>query len=71
MSTTAWVSAALPDRHAHTYSWIGTILSLTRFATYDPDDVRESAPSTTPPSNVTAMIVVCVFLQGKVGGEGT
>jgi hypothetical protein len=37
---------------------MGTTLSLTRFATYDPVDVRESAPKTTPPSNVTATIVV-------------
>merc|ERR1712216_222657 len=29
----------------------GTILSDTLFATYDPVDVRESAPSTTPPSS--------------------
>ena len=58
MSVTACVSAALPDLHAQIKSWIGTILSLVLLATYDPVDTRESAPNTTPPSNVTAIIVV-------------
>ena len=34
------------------------ILSDTRFAMYEPVEVRESAPNTTPPSYSTAMIVV-------------
>jgi hypothetical protein len=33
-------------------------LSLTRFATYDPVEVRESAATTTPPANSTAIIDV-------------
>lgn len=55
---TACVSAALPDLHAQMQSWMGTILSLTLFATYCPVDVRESAPRITPPSKQTAIIVV-------------
>ena len=41
------------------YTYIHT-LSETRFATYEPDEVRESAPRITPPSKVTAMMVVYV-----------
>jgi hypothetical protein len=42
------------------WRWSGLILSATRLITVDPRLVRESAPSTTPSSNATAMIVVPV-----------
>jgi hypothetical protein len=60
------VSAALPERHTYIRSWMAVILSETRLATYEPVDVRESAPMTTPPSNDTAMMVVC----GRGGARG-
>ena len=43
----------------YTLSCTYVILSDTLFATYEPVDVRESAPITTPPSYSTAMMVVC------------
>ena len=38
-------------------------MSLTRLATYEPVEVRESAPKITPPSNSTAMIDVCICVE--------
>lgn len=58
MSATACVSAALPLLQQYTLSCSIVSLSVTLFAMYDPVVVLESAPITTPPSNLTAMIVV-------------
>ena len=41
------------------------ILSDTLFAMYEPEEVRESAPITTPPSYSTAIIVVCTVSRNK------
>lgn len=54
----ACVSAADPERQQKMESVIGVILSDTRLAMYVPVVVRESAPSTTPPSKATAMMDV-------------
>jgi hypothetical protein len=48
-------------------SEMAVILSDTRLATYDPVDVRLSAPMTTPPSKLTAMMVVCGERERRVG----
>ena len=60
MSAIACVSAAEPDRQQNILSWTGVNLSVTRLAMYDPVVVLESAPITTPPLNVVAMIEVCI-----------
>ena len=57
-SETACVSAAEPERQTRRWLSTAVILSETRLAMYAPVDVRESAPNTTPPSKVTAMIDV-------------
>lgn len=66
MSAIACVSAAEPLRQQYILSEMRVNLSVTRFETYVPDDVRESAPMTTPPSNSTAIIVVYGFILENI-----
>jgi len=52
------VSAAEPERRQKIPSDKGVSLSVTRFETYDPEEVRESAAIITPPLYSAANIVV-------------